>query len=514
MISKIKTAVCMGINGRQVEVETDISNGLPNMSIVGLASTMVMESKERIKSAIINSGYEYPRGRVTVNLTPADVRKTGSGLDLPIAIGLLAAGLYVNNTKAREYGIIGALSLDGEVLGVEGLLPMLLSMVEADIRKVIIPIANYNEAKLVKGAQLIPVGNLRECVDIINDEIPFDGGSMQSIPIEEPANYESREDVLDFSDIRGQEAAKRAITIAVTGRHGLLMVGSPGCGKTMLARRIPTVMPAMTDKELIETAIVYSIEGRNNRDGRISIERPFRSPHNSIGRAGLLGGGNNMPVPGEITLAHNGVLFLDEACEFEREKIESLRQPIEDREITHVRSGVAYTFPCNFQLVMASNPCKCGYYGDSEHLCKCTQVQLEQYRRKLSGPMMDRIDMRIQMETVSYKDISGEKLPSQSSAEMRIDVERGIEFANKMGRGVANGDMTDSDLDKYCKLGKSEKALMKNAYNSLGLSPRSYKKILKVARTIADIDESKDIKEEHLAEALSYRMLTEINTAA
>lgn len=514
MISKINTAVCLGISGRMVNVETDISNGLPNMSIVGLASTMVMESKERIKSAIVNSGYEYPRGRVTVNLTPADVRKTGSGLDLPIAIGLLAAGLYVNNAKAREYGIVGALSLDGEVLGVEGLLPMLLSMVEGGIKKAIIPIANYNEAKLVTGAQLIPVASLEECVDIINDEIPLDGGSMQSVALEDTNNYESNVDVLDFSDIRGQEAAKRAITIAVTGRHGLLMVGSPGCGKTMLARRIPTIMPSMTDKELIETAIVYSIEGRNNRAGRISIERPFRSPHNSIGRAGLLGGGNNPPVPGEITLAHNGVLFLDEACEFERDKIESLRQPIEDKEITHVRAGTPYTFPCNFQLVMASNPCKCGYYGDNEHLCKCTQTQLEQYRRKLSGPMMDRIDLRIQMETVSYKEIAGEKLGSQSSAEMRKEVERGIEFANKMGRGVANGDMTDADLDKFCKLGKAEKVLMKNAYNSLGLSPRSYKKILKVARTIADMDESKDIKEEHLAESLSYRMLTEINTAA
>lgn len=514
MISKVDTSVCMGINGRLVNVETDISNGLPNMSIVGLASTMVMESKERIKSAIINSGYEYPRGRITVNLIPSDVRKTGCGLDLPIAIGLLAAGLYVNNSKAKEYGVIGGLSLDGEVLGIEGVLPMILCLVEAGIKKVILPVSNYAEANLVQGAKLIPVSNLRECVDIINDEIPFDGGSMQKLPLEDSTIYETMDDDLDFSDIKGQEAAKRAIAIAVTGRHGLLMVGSPGCGKTMLARRIPTIMPAMTPRELIETAIVYSIEGRNNRDGRISIERPFRSPHNSIGRAGLLGGGNNPPVPGEITLAHNGVLFLDEACEFDRDKIESLRQPIEEKEITHFRAGIPYTFPCNFQLVMASNPCKCGYYGDSEHLCKCTQVQLEQYRRKLSGPMMDRIDLRIQMETVTYKEIAGEKLHSQSSAEMRKEVERGIEFASRMGRSVANGDMTDADLDKYCKLGKDEKSLMKNAYNRLGLSPRSYKKILKVARTIADMDESKDIKEEHLAEALSYRMLTEVNSAA
>lgn len=503
MLSKINTAVCIGVEGRLVSVETDIGNGLPNINIVGLASTTVLEARERIKSAIINSGYEYPKGRITVNLTPADVRKNGSYMDLPIAIGLLAANLYVNGANVKEYGIIGELSLDGNVLAVDCLLPMLMCLANSDVRKVIIPWDNYDEARLVEGIEIVPVQNLRECVDIINY-----AGNAYNLP-ESKSVDDERSERLDFSDIRGQEAAKRAITIAVTGRHGLLMVGSPGCGKTMLARRIPTIMPNMNNEELIETAIINSITGRNKNDGIVK-ERPFRSPHNSIGRGGLLGGGT-YPRPGEITLAHNGILFLDEVCEFERDRIESLRVPIEEKTITHFRQGTAYTFPCRFQLVMAANPCKCGYYGDSEHICKCTQSQLDSYRKKLSGPMMDRIDLRIHMESVSYEDISARGVSGISSELMKRDVLKGIEFARKMNRNVANGDMSDADIEKYCILGNKEKLLMENAYSKLGLSPRSYKKVLKVARTIADIDESINIEEKHLAEALSYRMLNEIN---
>lgn len=507
MLSKIKSAVCIGVEGRSISVETDIGNGLPSMNIVGLASTTVLEARERIKSAIINSGYEYPRSRIVVNLTPADVRKNGSYMDLPIAIGVLTANMYVDASKCSEYGIVGELSLDGDVLAVDCLLPILLCLSENGVKKVIVPWDNYRESELVQGLKIIPVRDLRECVDAINgyETETWEGASSDTENVDEVDNSK-----LDFSDIRGQEMAKRAIVIAVTGRHGLLMVGSPGCGKTMLARRIPTIMPDMTNAELIETAIINSITGKNKADGQINLTRPFRAPHNSIGRAGLLGGGS-FPRPGEITLAHNGILFLDEVCEFGRDRIESLRVPIEDKHITHFRQGMAYKYPCNFQLVMSANPCMCGYYGDSDHICKCTQSQLDHYRRKLSGPMMDRIDLRVQMEKVGYEDISRMGGPNISSEMMKKDVIRGIHYAHRMGRTVANGDMSDSDIEKYTILGTEEQKLMENAYSKLGLSPRSYKKVLKVARTIADIDESTNIKCNHLAEALSYRMLNEIN---
>ncbi len=508
MFSKIKTAVCIGVEGKAVNVETDIGNGLPSINIVGLASTTVLEARERIKSAIINSGYEYPRRRITVNLTPADVRKNGSYMDLPIAIGLLTSCLYVNATKTGKYGIVGELSLDGDVLAVDCLLPILMCMAKNNVKKVIVPWDNYREAELVDGIEIIPVRNLRECADIINGY--EQRSSEEIIAMMDEEDVVPEDSVLDFSDIRGQEAAKRAITIAATGRHGILLVGSPGCGKTMLSKRIPTIMPDMNNEELIETAIINSITGKNRKDGRVSISRPFRSPHNSIGMAGLLGGGN-YPRPGEITMAHNGILFLDEVCEFGREKIESLRVPIEDKKITHFRHGMAYAFPCNFQLVMAANPCMCGYYGDTEHMCKCTQVQLDHYRRKLSGPMMDRIDLRVQMEKVAYEDISRTEKSAISSGMMKRDVVKGINFAHSMGRMVANGDMSDADIERYCTLGREEQLLMENAYSKFSLSPRSYKKVLKVARTIADIDESESITSNHLAEALSYRMLSEIN---
>ena len=509
MFSKVKTAVCIGIEGKPVIVETDLSNGLPSINIVGLASTTVMEAKERIKMAIINSDYEYPRGRITVNLTPANLRKNGSYLDLPIAIGVLVSNMYVSASKVCEYGIIGELSLDGEVLGVDGVIPMVFAMANEGIRKIIVPSSNFTEAKLVSGPEIIPVETLNECVDLINGERSAEdliNKNSDNDPSKEEYDYQE----LDFKDIRGQENAKRAITIAVTGMHGLLMIGSPGCGKSMLARRIPTIMPEMSRKELIETAIIYSVIGKNNKDKNIMVKRPFRSPHNSIGRAGLLGGGL-VPIPGEISLAHNGVLFLDEVCEFDRDNIESLRMPIEEKSITHFRQGMAYKFPCNFQLIMAANPCQCGYYGDPENICKCSQVQLDSYRRKLSGPMMDRIDLKIRMDKVGYDDISDKERVGRSSEDMREDVVRGINFAKKTGREEPNSKISDADLEKYCELGDEETKLMENAYKSLKLSPRSYKRILKVARTIADMAESKKIKTEHLAEALSYRMFNEIN---
>lgn len=501
MLSRINTAVCVGIEGKMVTVETDISNGLPCINIVGLASTTVMESRERIKSAIINSNYMYPGGRITVNLMPADLRKTGSCLDLPIAIGLLTSSLIVDSRKVGKYGIIGELSLDGSVKAVSGVLSMILKFQEQGINRIVIPVDNTQEAALIENVEIIPVSTLRECVACINEDLNGMKNSLEPLHI--------LKDDFDFKDIHGQDNAKRAITIAVTGRHGLLMIGSPGCGKSMLARRIAGIMPEMNRREMIETAMIYSVLGRNMESADYDMKRPFRSPHNSIGKAGLLGGGN-IPIPGEISLAHNGVLFLDEVCEFDREKIESLRTPVEEKTITHFRNGIPYTFPCDFQLVMAANPCPCGYYGDEDHLCKCSVSQLENYRRKLSGPMMDRIDLRLEMEKVGFGEINSDR-GGISSEEMRNSVNKGLEFASKTGRKTANANMSDADIKIFCKLGEKEKILLEDAYRKLRLSPRSYKKTLKVARTIADIDESESIKCKHIAEALSYRMLNEVN---
>lgn len=518
MFSRVHSAVCKGIEGKDVYVETDIARGLPGIYIVGLASTMVMESRERIKSAIINSGMEYPRGRITVNLTPASLRKSGTGLDLPIATGILASSAYTDTQKVSEFGIIGELSLEGSVLGISGVLPVLMCLKKSGIKKMIIPADNYNEARLLSGIDIYPVSSLNECVDVINGSYVMPQQSGQNFFRNIAASQ-----TVDFSDICGQENAKRALTIAVTGRHGILMIGSPGCGKTMLASRLPGIMPPMNEKELIETAVIYSAAGKTRPGDEISTVRPFRNPHSTIGRAGLLGGGI-IPVPGEITLAHNGVLFMDEACEFDTSIIEGLRTPIEEKKIIHFRNGESYIFPCNFQLVMAANPCPCGYYGDRDHICKCTESQLEKYRKKLSGPMMDRIDMRISMEKVEYDQLrrktseEGGNSPNHennrtpvSTEEMRNAVERGILFAREQGRTISNASLSDKDTEKYCALGMTEERFMNRAYNALHMTPRSYKKTLKVARTIADMECCINISEEHLAEALSYRVLDAVN---
>lgn len=516
MYSRTRSSVCKGMEGREVFVETDITRGLPGIGMSGLASTMVMESRERIKNAIINSGYEFPKGRITVNLTPASLHKNSSCLDLPIAVGILASEGCIRSRMLDKWGIIGELALDGRVLGVEAALPMMLHMKETGLKGIIVPEANRAEASLA-GGNIFAVSCLRECAMLLSMDPEEAAAKAVSEGIESKVKPEDviqmfrtdygpeySGDDPDFADLAGQENAKRAVVIAAAGRHGLLMVGNPGCGKTMIAGRMAGIMPAMTDRELLETAIVRSVAGRGSDSIRFRYKRPFRAPHHTIGRAGLVGGGA-YPVPGEITLAHNGVLFLDEVCEFNKDVIESLRIPIEEKKITHFRKGEAYTFPCNFQVVMAANPCPCGFLGDPDRECTCTQADLDRYRRKLSGPIMDRIDMKITMEKVGYGELTGGS-KGLTTREMRAQVEDALKFAAARGQSLFNSEIPDHDLDKYCHLGKEEEKFMKRAYDAFAMSPRGLNRTLKVARTIADLDASEDIKKEHIAEALGYRV--------
>lgn len=496
MYSRINSAVCFGIEGRAVLVETDISRGLPGISIVGLPSATVMESRERIKSAVMNSGYVFPRGRITVNLTPASLRKNNSCLDLPTAVGILMCSGELDPGAGCRWGVIGELALDGSILGVDGALPMLIKMKEEGLEGIIAPSENRQEA-IMAGGSIHLASSLTECLEILRSR---------------PAAPELAEDDIagicaaaeDYGDIAGQEHAKRAMVIAAAGRHGLLMIGTPGCGKTMLAGRLPGIMPGMSEKEMLETAIIRSVSGCRGDGIKLCRIRPFRSPHHSIGRAGLIGGGT-YPVPGEITMAHNGVLFLDEICEFETRTVESLRIPLEEKTITHFRKGEAYTFPCNFQIVMAANPCPCGYLGDRDRDCTCSQAEIDRYRRRLSGPIMDRIDMNIAMDKVKYVDLTGEG-GRMDTASMRAQVIAAAGFAKESGRVHYNAELSARETAQWCSLGSREKAFMNRAYDRFCMSPRAYTRTLRVARTIADLDSSERITSDHLAEALNYRI--------
>ena len=505
MISVVYTAVCEGIEGIPVQVETDIGPGLPQINIVGLASTTVMESRERIKSGLLNSGFEYPRRRVTVNLIPAGIRKNGSHLDLAIAMGILGAMGYADADALREIGFIGEISLQGDVCRVEGVLPMILGMEKAGIRRVVLPAENLAEAELAleggsAGPELWAVRNLQECLDAVQGKkIPSQGERIR--PVIREMEY------ADFSDISGQENAKRAAVIAVAGHHGLLMMGSPGCGKTMIARRIPSILPPLTRQQMVETTIIYSIAGKLEKRQEIISMPPFRCPHHSIGKAGLLGGGS-YPVPGEITMAHNGVLFLDEVGEFKRENIEALRIPLEEGEITHFRHGRAYRFPSDFRLVMATNPCPCGYLGDPVRECRCSPGEIENYRKRLSGPMLERMDMLIQMEKVHYDELNRKPDENLSSKEMRKMVMQAIDFAAARGQGKPNGLLEDREVQQL-EISAEGREILQNAYTNLKLSPRTWIKVQKVARTIADVEQSKCICGEHILEALSYRTAPE-----
>ena len=510
MYSRVLTASLFGLSAEKTWAEVYCEHGLPNFSVVGLANQPVKEAKERIKSAINNSGYKYPASRITVNLTPANRKKDGSHYDLPIALALLMAA---DLAKTKEYdealssgklACFGELTLDGKVCPIDGALPMIIGLKEAGVNNIIIPSGNLSEAKLVEGMLFYPVESFSQAVDFVT-------GFERINPVEGTgiADAECASVVPDFADIRAQEMVKRASVVAAAGMHGMLMIGPPGVGKSMVGKRIAGILPPLTYKEMLDSTRIYSVAGLLNAKNSMITQRPFRSPHHSISPTSLVGGGNN-PRPGEISLAHNGVLFLDELPEFASRTLEMLRQPMEDGAVSIIRVNGKITYPSRFMLVAAMNPCRCGYYGDPVKQCSCSESDRARYVGRISGPLLDRIDIHVPMERVVYGDISGEsKSPVVGTSELRRQVCIANEMQAERYKNLEidyNSQLSPRLIGKYCALDDACKKLMESAFAKWNMSARSYHRILRVARTVADLDGCIDIGEEHVFEALSYRM--------
>ena len=497
MICSVHTLGINGIQGSAITVECYISNGLPGFDIVGLPDTAVKEARERVRAAAKTSGLRFPTGRITVNLSPASQKKTGTHYDLPILLGIMSAFGSVRRPRSSS-AFIGELSLDGQIRPVSGVLPMAIAAKRAGFETVYVPADNAAEATLARGPAIIPVRTVAELVSALNGQ-----AVLEEEPIWVPDRSEMN--VLDFKDVLGQENVKRAMEIAAAGSHNILLIGPPGSGKSMISKRLPSILPDMTWEESLQVTQIYSVLGMVSSKSPLVMQRPFRSPHHTISNMGLTGGGTN-PKPGEISMAHKGVLFLDELPEFKKDTLDLMRQPLEDGMVTIARVSGTVTYPSEFMLVCAMNPCKCGWYGDPSGKCTCTENSVNAYRSRISGPMLDRIDIIIEVPAVHF-----EELRDRKEAEPSADIKERVNAARRQQHlrygegGMCNARMGPEELRRYCKLDEESAEMMRQAFDVFGLTARSYDRILKVARTIADLDGSREITGDHIAEAIQYR---------
>ncbi|MBT9163453.1 MAG: Competence protein ComM [Chloroflexi bacterium] len=502
MLAKVNSAAVFGLEGRLVEVEVDISGGLPSMTIVGLPDTAVQESRERVRSAIRNAGCTFPGKRITVNLAPADLKKAGPAYDLPIAVGVLLSSEQVSVDLSRAL-FLGELSLDGSLRHTHGILPMTSLASEKGLSPVFVPAADAREAALIQGIRVIPVESLTQLVAYLRGSISIADYVLEDDPLK---GTERTDTGIDMSHIKGQEHAKRAMEVAAAGGHNLVMSGPPGGGKTLLARSLPSILPAITPDESLETTKIYSVIGLLPRDTPLITQRPFRSPHYTVSHIGLVGGGR-WPRPGEISLSHRGVLFLDELPEFGHTVLEVLRQPLEDRVVTITRAQGSITYPASFMLVGAMNPCPCGYYGDPVRQCTCPPALVSRYQKRISGPLLDRIDIFVEVPRIEYEKLADERLNERSEAiRARVEAARLLQRERFDGSKLTcNADMTPIEIRAFCQTEPGAQSLLQSAVRQLSLSARSFHRILKLGRTIADLDGAGTVGTSHLAEALQYR---------